>query len=92
VPNQPFNFLVHDYSNLSSGTSQAMSNSPGLQVQVYGGGGTGECTNTVFTMPPFTPATVWHVFEAVWDGTNWSITPMDDYCFDSSPTSVGPTC
>ncbi len=91
----PYSFLVHDYSNLGSGISQAMSNSQGLRVEVFTGNSGGSCDQLTFTMPPNTPATVWHVFEAEFDGTNWSITPipsMDAYCFQSTPTNVGPTC
>lgn len=90
----PYNFLVHDYSNLSSPSSQAMSNSQGLRVEVFTGN-SDSCEQLTFTMPPNTPATVWHVFEAQYDGTDWFVTPVpedDAFCFQSSPTSVGPTC
>lgn len=95
VIGQTYSFLVHDYSNLGSGSSQAMSNSPGLEVNVYSSGGAAECLQTTFTMPPNTPATVWHVFTAVWDGTYWTINPIppqDAFCFQSNAGSVGPTC
>ncbi|MCC6160546.1 MAG: hypothetical protein IT350_21030 [Deltaproteobacteria bacterium] len=91
----PYSFLVHDYSNLGSGFSQAMSNSQGLRVEVFTGNSGGSCDQLTFTMPPNTPATVWHVFEAEYDGTNWSVAPipsMDSYCFQSTPNLVGPTC
>ncbi len=91
----PYNFLVHDYSNLGSGISQAMSNSQGLRVEVFTGNSGGSCDQLTFTMPPNTPATVWHVFQGVYDGTNWSIAPIpnvDAFCFQSNVGSVGPTC
>lgn len=95
VVGQTYSFLVHDYSNLSSGSSQAMSNSQGLEVNVYSSGGSSECAQTTFTMPPNTPATVWHVFTAVWDGAYWTINPIppqNAFCFQSNAGSVGPAC
>jgi hypothetical protein len=81
--NQPYRFAVHDYSNRSSGTSSAMSNSPGLRVDAITSQGT-----TTFYMPTNTPATVWSVFDAEFDGTVWHFTTVNDFYFESDPGSV----
>ncbi len=58
----PYRFTVQDYTNRSSGSSQAMSNSTGLRVIALSTAG-----QVTFYMPPNTPATVWSVFDAQFD-------------------------
>ncbi|MCZ7585858.1 MAG: hypothetical protein M5R36_22405 [Deltaproteobacteria bacterium] len=82
-PNSPYRFAVQDYTNRSSVTSQAMSNSNGLRVDVLTAAG-----QQTFYMPPNTPATVWSVFDAEFDGSSWTITAVDDYYFEYDPAYV----
>jgi hypothetical protein len=84
---ETYNFLMHDYSNGGcTAGCLGMCNSPGFQVDVYAG----ECVQTFYPTPG-SDATVWHVFDAVFDGSGWAVTPIDDYCHDGA-SSVGPTC
>ncbi len=75
-----YRFSVHDYSNLSSGSSVAMSNS-GAKVRVITEFGT-----TEFNITPNTPATLWTVLEI--DGVTGAITEVDEYSFTSNPSAV----
>ena len=81
--NEMYTFAVHDYTNRASYSSSAMSNSPGLRVDVL----TSQWTQT-FYMPPNTPATVWSVFDAVFDGTEWILTPVNNYYYQPDPAQV----
>ena len=74
-----YRFSVHDYSNLESGSSRAMSNS-GAKVRVITEFGT-----TEFNITPNTPATLWTVCEI--DGLSGAITEVDEYSFTTSPDS-----
>jgi uncharacterized protein YfaP (DUF2135 family)/pimeloyl-ACP methyl ester carboxylesterase len=73
-----YRYSVHDYSNRSSTTSSALSNS-GAQVKVFVGTST---TPTTFNVPPSRPGTLWTVFEM--DGlTGGVITPVNSMTFES---------
>ncbi len=88
VLNETYSFLVHDYTNRScAGSCLAMCNSPGFKVDVYAG----ECVQSFYPIPG-TDATVWHVFDAAYDGSEWVIAAADEYCHESEPSAVGPTC
>lgn len=78
-----YRFSVHDYSNLGSTSSTAMSNS-GANVKVITDSDTRE-----FNIHPNTPATLWTVFEI--DGETGAITGKDEYTFTSSPSAVTKT-
>ncbi len=84
---ETYSFLMHDYSNGSCvANCLAMCNSPGYKVDVYAG----ECVQTFYPTPG-SDATVWHVFDASFDGSVWSVMPIDDYCH-AGASDVGPTC
>ena len=88
TPGEVYSFLVHDYSNLScTSNCLAMCNSANHKVDVYAG----ECVQSFYPTQG-TDATVWHVFDAVFSGSEWTITSVDDYCHQSDVSSVGPTC
>ena len=75
-----YRFSVHDWSNLESSTSSAMSNS-GANVKVFTEAGLIE-----FNITPNTPATLWTVFEM--DGATGAITTVNQYSFQSAPNAV----
>ena len=72
-----YRYSVHDYTNLSSSTSTAMSNSSAT-VKLISEAGTRE-----FNITPNTPATLWTVFEI--DGSSGTITTVNSYSFVSMP-------
>lgn len=75
-----YRFSVHDYSNRSSTSSVAMSNS-GANVKIISESGMRE-----FNISPNTPATLWTVLEI--DGETGVITEKNEYSFESSASAV----
>jgi hypothetical protein len=73
-----YKYYVHDYSNKSSTTSSAMSQS-GAKVEVYSGGSL-VATYTV----PSRAGTLWYVFSM--DGSTAAITTQNQMSYESSPT------
>lgn len=77
-----YSFYVHDYTNLSSSNSTAMSMS-GAVVRVYN-------DNTLvrtFAIPVGRDGTVWHVFD--YDPVTDMITPVNTFAYSSDPGSLG---
>ncbi len=85
VPNEEFRLLVHDYSDMQCSPLDCdnMSNSDGLSVRVRSQDDSWE-----FTMPPNTHANLWQVFNAVYNGDQWIVWGVADYCFGPSSASV----
>ncbi len=82
-----YRFAVHDYTNLGSGISSAMSLSEGLQVIVFGPSG-----NTVYRPDGETPGTVWMVVDLDYDGSGWTLTEVNDWCFGHTADGVFEAC
>ena len=76
-----FVYSVHDFSNRSSSTSQALSNS-NAYVTIYHG----EYSPVVFNVPVGYTGTVWNVFKVDTDGKIQAVNSFDN-C--SSPENVG---
>ena len=72
-----YRYSVHDYTNKSSASSMAMSNS-GAQIRVFADF---LADPLVYNVPPNTPGTVWTVFEM--DGDTHDITPINTFSFES---------
>jgi hypothetical protein len=77
--NGTYRFSVHDYSNRSSTSSTALSNS-GAQVKVYQNSG----LVASFNIPPNTGGTLWTVFEM--NGS--TITPINQFSYVSTSSTV----
>ncbi|MCC6158974.1 MAG: hypothetical protein IT350_13070 [Deltaproteobacteria bacterium] len=82
-----YRFAVHDYSNIGSTSSRAMSLSAGLQVTVFHPDG-----NTVFRPDGETPGTVWMVVDLDYDGSEWTLSEVNDWCFESNISNVFEAC
>lgn len=72
-----YSFYVHDYTNLSSSSSTALSLS-GAKVQVYSGSA---CVAT-FNIPTYKEGTVWHVFD--YDAATDTIIPVNEFSYSSN--------
>lgn len=77
--NGVYRFSVHDYTNLYSSSSYALSNS-GAQIRVYRG------SNLIatFNVPANRGGTLWTVF----DMSGNTITPINTMSYESAPTIV----
>jgi hypothetical protein len=77
--NGVYRFSVHDYTNLYSSSSYALSNS-GAQIRVYRG------SNLIatFNVPANRGGTLWTVFEM----SGNTITPINTMSYESAPTIV----
>lgn len=76
-----YRYSVHDFSNLRSFDSTALSNS-GAQVKVF----QGSSLVTTFNVPTGQVGTLWTVFEM--DGATRTITPKNTFSNQSSTSSV----
>ncbi len=74
-----YRYSVHDYTNRSSGYSQALSNSS-AQVRVY----QGSTMIAGYNVPSNTEGTLWTVFEM----TNGQIVPVNSLTYEASPGAV----
>jgi len=74
-----YRFSVHDFSNLYSTNSNALSNS-GAQVKVYQNSG----LVATFNIPPNTGGTLWTVFEM----SGSTITTINQMNYESTPSDV----
>lgn len=69
-----YSFYVHDYTNLYSDSSVAMSNS-GAQVKLY----SGEILLATFNIPQNREGTLWHVFD--YDATTDEFTYVNEFSY-----------
>ena len=79
---QPYRYYIHDYSNKSSSSSTAMSNSD-AKVSVF----SGSTLLAVYDIPVNQPGTVWHVFD--FDPVTGSLITFNEFSFESNASLVG---
>lgn len=78
-----YSFYVHDFTNLDSSTSDAMSKS-GAKVQVY----VDNVKIATFNIPANQAGTVWHVFD--YNAETDEIIPVNTFAFSSNSGTLEP--